>query len=139
MKRYLLDNSVLVEGLFGSKVGLRQFIRLNKLAGAKKVELYSTPLLFYEFNNVIRFRLDSLSADHLFKHLLSFNVKILELRREDFDLARNLAYETNTTFYDASYHTLALSRDMIFLTMDKGYFRQSKEKGSIELFDKARF
>jgi len=139
MNRYLLDNSVLIEGLFGSKRGLKQFIRLNKLANAKKVELYSTKLLFFEFNNVIRFRFDSLSSNYLFRHLLSFKVKILEPNREEFDLARNLAYETDTTFYDASYHILALSRGMIFLTMDKKYYRKAKIMGNIVLFDRTRF
>ncbi len=38
------------------------------------------------------------------------------------------------TFYDASYHALALARKGTFLTCDKKYYSLAKKAGSIELF-----
>lgn len=37
------------------------------------------------------------------------------------------------SFYDASYHALALSRQAIFFTADKKYYEQTKKRGNIKL------
>lgn len=138
MNKYVLDTSALVDGMTGSLKAFKNFVRLCEKVKKGKALLCSSPLLLFELNNALRYLYDPLSAKMLYDHSLTYKIKIVNLRKEELDIARELAYETNTTFYDASYHALALSRDMVFLTMDKEYYKKAKEKGNVELFTKMK-
>lgn len=139
MTQYLLDTSAIIEGLTGSLAGLRTFIKLCKQVTTGKSAWFTTPLMHYEFNNVMRYKYDPISSHLLFNHLLKLKIKVIKPTVKEKSIARNLAFETNTSYYDASYHILAISRDMIFLTMDNKYYKKARSRGSISLLTKLKF
>jgi predicted nucleic acid-binding protein len=139
MIKYLLDTSAIIDGLFGSIKYFQKFLKLCINVDKGRGKLFSTALLYYEFNNVLRFGVDELSARFMFQHLLKYKIKLLDLNSKEIGLARDLAFQTNTTFYDSSYHSVALSRDMILITTDQKYYRAAKETGNIQLLSMMKF
>lgn len=139
MVNYIIDTSTLLEGICGNPQGLISFIKLSEKVKHGKAKWYSTSLLFFELNNAIRYKFDQLTCKYLFEHFYKLGIKTIYPTKNELILARELAFETNTSCYDASFHILAFTRDMIFLTMDKNYYKKAKSRGHISVFTQTKF
>ena len=64
----------------------------------------------------------------------SFFTDVVSLRKKDIDTAFDLINTYKTiSFYDASYHALALEEGGTFLTNDEKYYKKTKNAGGIML------
>lgn len=135
MKIFVLDASVMVNYLLtlNSHV-VAEVSSILEEARQGKVSLQSSYLLPFEAGNALRYSslapdqaraaLEKLSALPL--NYFVFNAPQLNEILEKSSLLK-------TTFYDTSYHFLALLLGGTFLTADQDYFKKAKKLGRIEL------
>lgn len=135
MKIFVLDASVTVNYLItlNSRI-VAEFSSILEEARRGKASLHSSYLLPFEAGNALRYSsltpdqariaLEKLSALPL--NYFVFNApQLTEIMEKSFLL--------KTTFYDTSYHFLALLLGGTFLTADQDYFKKARNLGNIEL------
>lgn len=101
-----------------------------------ELTLMSTPLLTFEFFNVIsRAIADDGEVKVAFQRFKK--MKIGKLDPDDKNIywaITNVCKNSKISYYDASYHALAKSLDGIFLTADERYYDLMKHEGNIQFF-----
>ena len=135
MNSYVVDASVIVGALFEeSKTVLSYFTKIFDSKIGKKTIVYSSYLLPFEVANVCRFKLkESQLAKEIYEKFCQLPINYISLDTYQIRQALILAYETQTSVYDASYHLLAYFQGGTFLTCDKEYYQKVKQKGNIKL------
>jgi len=135
MKKYVLDASVILNFLLGEKVTIgREVAVLLRKAKSKKVKLCSSYLLPLEVGNGLRYSLaDGKLADEALEKFLNLPIEFYNFSAIHHARILRLSYESKTSFYDASYHFLAMFLKGTFFTTDAKYFRKTKELGNIKL------
>lgn len=136
MKNYVIDASVLLTIIIGDKEKVaKQAKPIFKLMVQKKAVIYAPPLVIPEFANGLRFTLGIKQIDLTNNALSKFEALPLQLQAltiEEIKQALRLSYQHQTTYYDTSYHVLAMSVGGTFLTTDRKYYNKAKNIGSIE-------
>lgn len=135
MKIFVLDASVTVNYLLtlDSHV-IAKVSAILEEARQGKASLHSSYLLPFEAGNALRY--SSLAPDQARAALgklsaLPLNYFIFNAPQINEILEKSFLIKT--TFYDTSYHFLALLLDGAFLTADRAYFKKAKHLGHIEL------
>jgi predicted nucleic acid-binding protein len=75
------------------------------------------------------------SAEEIMGILLDCEFKEWGMTEEICKLIFGLMNTLQVTFYDASYHALAIQHKAKFITSDKEYFRKTKDKSNIILYE----
>ena len=137
MKKYVLDASVILNFLLSEKVTVsREIAVLLRKAKSKKVTLCSSYLLPLEVGNGLRYGLaDEKLADEVLEKFLNLPIEFYNFSAVHHARILRLSYGSKTSFYDASYHFLAMFLKGTFLTADAKYFRKAKQLENIELVD----
>jgi predicted nucleic acid-binding protein len=99
-----------------------------------KIEVYSLNLLDFEFSNALRYALpSSVALSRPLEDFSKLNINYINLDLLGLQSISEMAYKTDTTIYDSSYHYLALMLDGIMLTCDKKYYQKAEKFGNITL------
>ncbi len=134
---FILDASVMIK-LIAQEDGIdspleKSIQKLTKDITQKKIGIISTPLLCWEVGNWAG-RAFPGQALEIISSLPVFGIQEhrlnLEVSSETFSIMRRCP---RVTFYDASYHGLAMSTGGIFITNDVAYYREAHHLGRITL------
>lgn len=134
-KGVVLDASVILAFLIGSNKKIKhEFIKILDQTRKERLVLYSHKLLSLEVANGLRYSLiDQNLANETLDKFLALPIKYIPLTQTQHKKSFELAWETKTSVYDASYHVLALALGVEFVTCDKKYYRRAYSLGYIKL------
>lgn len=124
------DASVLLASMLNEPAYQAKITTLLQRVGAEKIGLFVPTICEYEIANTlarskdynandIHTAIEACTVQQLSKTTL---IKALEL----------MSQNSKISFYDASYHALAIESDGIFLTADKHYVKMMKSAGNIQ-------
>ncbi len=135
MKKYVLDALIILTFLLGEKTTFHKKVSsLLKKTSLGNAELYSSYLLPLEISNGLRYSLknEKLAGEALEKSL-NLPIELVNFSSVQYSKILQLSFRCKTSFYDSSYHFLAIIHKATFLTADKKYFQKAKQLGNIEL------
>ena len=100
-----------------------------------KIEIIEPSLYYYEFLNVLNFKLKDKEiigeASLLIKNL-NFKIKNLSSKEELRAIKLCKKYK-KISFYNSCFHAIAIENDWIFITSDEKYYKTIKDEWSILL------
>ena len=105
-------------------------LRAAALSGA--ISLVAPQLWMYEVGNTLAKRFPE-QADHLLTAFVDFQIAEARLDALWRERALSLTRVYGVTFYDASYHAVALIHGGLFVTADARYVRQADNAGGLVL------
>lgn len=135
-KKYIIDASIIIKWLVREQEDFHFAINLLNDFYNKKVHLLIPIFVHWEVNNFLGRSLAFGTAVEKYSHF-----KLLKL--EESHLSMNTTLKAfaimkkfhKVSFYDASYHALAIENGGIFLTADKKYYDKTRRIGSIMLLE----
>lgn len=133
-QRIIIDNSLLIK-LFLKEEGRESVKELLKMALKRDLSLFATPLLIFEFLNVLSKSLkDSKKVQLAYNQFKKFNISLIEPTEKTMQMAIEYSCSNQSiSYYDASYSALAQDLEATFLTADKKYYELMKHRGNIAL------
>ena len=132
-KILVLDASVLIKWIILETEGraLVEEMKIQYLKG--EIGIHIPGFALWEVNNYLG-RNNSSIAITLFSQLQMYHFEEHHLTLEVTSIAFEIMHSTpKISFYDASYHALALSTGGTFVTADKGYYNKAKKWKHIKL------
>ncbi len=100
----------------------------------EKYELILPSLWIYEVGNIIS-RREPVYAKDIMQRLLGYEFTEIKTDETLLTAILELVRDKRVTFYDASYHAIAIQRKGRFITADREYFNRVRDKGYIQLLD----
>lgn len=132
--KLVLDLSVLIKwfALEVDDLEAARSIESDFLAGIYKILM---PVFYtWELNNYLSRNFDSHTATSIYSHFKSYKFQYYDLNLKITKLAFEIIEKSSKiSFYDASYHALAICENATFVTSDKTYFEKTKKLGHIKL------
>ncbi len=130
---FILDASVLIKWFTGEAEDLEDAIYIRERWEKSLIEIIVPAHCFTEVINTIGRKYQNI-ADVTLSELLNSGIITHLPNLDTGTMAINLMkkYE-KVSFYDAIYHTLAISKKGIFITADERYYNTVKKEGSITL------
>lgn len=128
------DTSVLLKWLIHEAAFGENALRLRSNYLCGKVSLMIPALTLWEVNNFLGRHFSPNDATSIFSTLLGYKIQkalpSVELSHLAFKIMKKCP---KVSFYDASYHALAIDLKGTFLTADKNYFQKAKSFKHIKL------
>jgi predicted nucleic acid-binding protein len=132
--KYIPDASVLIKWFVHEEEDAKQAAALEKDAKSSTVTLIIPALTSWELCNYLGRKFDALKASSLFGLFKNYKLPERFLTLKETSLAFHLMQKHHSvSFYEASYHALAISENATFLTCDKKYYEKTKRLGHIKL------
>lgn len=132
--KLVLDLSVLIKwfALEYDDLDAARLIESDFMAGKYQILM---PLFYtWELNNYLSRNFDSVTATSFYSHFKSYKFVNFDLNLKISKIAFEITEKfPKISFYDASYHALAISEKATFVTSDKKYFEKTKKLGYIKL------
>jgi len=88
-----------------------------------EIDLILPSLWVYEVGNVLTLKYPQV-AGALLAHLANLDIPVVQPSVRLIELTTNLVTRHSVTFYDASYHALAVTADALFVTADEKFLRK---------------
>ena len=88
-----------------------------------EIDLIVPSLWVYEVGNVLTIKYPEV-ARVLLSHLANLNIQVVQPSARLIELTTKLVARHSVTFYDASYHALAVISDALFVTADEKFLRK---------------
>lgn len=98
----------------------------------RKHEIMLPSLWLFEVGNIIGRKEPELAPD-IMKRLVAYEFAEIKITGALVDAILKITREKKVTFYDASYHTTAISQKGVFITADRDYYNKTKDMGGIRL------
>ena len=119
--QYIVDSSAILSYILPDEILPNSIKSAIKKFTNDKVKLIAPAVLRYEVGNALKSsvrqkRLDPTKANKIYTNFLSFPIQYLSPNYQD-TLDISLRYDLS--FYDASYLSLALEKNLPLLTLDK--------------------
>ncbi|MFA6024050.1 MAG: type II toxin-antitoxin system VapC family toxin [Candidatus Gracilibacteria bacterium] len=132
--KYVADASVLIKW-FGKEIeDLEQAQKFEEDFKKRHIEILLPAFAFWEVSSHLGRKYSVSEATHLFSAFSLYRFKQLFLTLGSNFLAFKIMKKyPKVSFYDASYHSLAMEYGAIFLTADLKYYNQAKSFGNIML------
>ena len=132
--RYIPDASTLIKWVGLEMEDLEQAEAFREDYKNGLVKIVVPALMFWELGNYLGRHFDEETATSLFNHFQNYQIQqaLVTLETATYTVKIMKRYP-KTSFYDASYHALAVQLDGIFLTSDKKYYDKAKSLGHIQL------
>lgn len=136
MERIVPDASIIIKWALGGEEEPEKDKAMSILFGFTegKFEIILPSLWIYEVGNVLGMRYPQ-SGEEIMGILLGYEFNEFSMSKDLCRLIFQLMNEFKVTFYDASYHALAIHQKGKFITSDKKYFEKAKDKAYIQLLD----
>ncbi len=132
--KLVLDLSVLIKwfALEDDDLDAARLIESDFRAG--KYEILMPIFYIWELNNYLSRNFDSMTATSFYSHFKSYSFTNFDLNLKISKIAFKITEKfSKISFYDASYHALAISEHATFVTCDKKYYEKTKKLGHIAL------
>ena len=128
------DTSVMLKWCVKEKEDRRQVKKMQGDFLERNINIIVPALLGWELNNYLGRSYPAELALAKYSYFKTFRLtESLLLNLEVSGLAFRIMKKAGVTFYDASYHALALLLKGTFLTADKKYYEKAKGFGNIKL------
>ena len=130
----IIDTSVIIKwfALEGDDIEIAIKIRSDFLA--KKINLITPAIILWEFNNYLGRNHDPKTAISLFLNFKNYEIPQNHPTLNTSSIAFKIMHKLpKVSYYDASYHALAISKKGTFITADKKYYEKAKSFSSIKL------
>lgn len=131
---FIPDTSVIIKWFITHEINSKHALQIKTDWSNEKIELLIPSLLFWEFNNFFGRKYSQDEAITYFSRLKTLQISqallTLEMSLLSFKIMNELP---KTSFYDASYHALAIAKKGIFITADKKYYKKAKSFNHIKL------
>ena len=88
-----------------------------------EIDLLVSSLWVYEVGNVLAIKHPEV-AQALLVHLANLQIPVVQPSPKLIELTTELVARYSVTFYDASYHALAVTMDALFVTADEKFLRK---------------
>ena len=98
----------------------RQAHAISQAFYDNEIDLIVPSLWVYEVANVLTIKYPEV-ARVLLAHLLNLNIPVVHPSPKHIELATRLVARHAVTFYDASYHALAIATNALFVTADEKF------------------
>lgn len=133
-EKIILDTSVLLKWLISEPEDREQANALRSLFLDGEVDIKILALTVWEINNQLGRIFEADGAARLFSHFQMYKLPQMLLKTSDCLTAFHIMKKCpGVSFYDASYHAVALQENAKFLTADKKYYDKAKKFGHIQL------
>lgn len=133
-KLYIVDSSVLIKWYNVNEVLVDEALRVRNAFLEKKIHIHLPILCMWEFCNFFGRNYDVNTASSILANLQNYKLPSFHLNFTVSNLAFQIMEKLkNVSFYDASYHALAIHQNGTFLTCDKRYVEKAAEFGHIQL------
>ena len=135
MKKYILDASFILTSFASKAPEVRSRLKSILLdVKENKAQIYAPELIHFELGNGIRFSYqDSVDRQLVFESCIQLPMQLFHFENHHLQQILEQCAQTQTTYYDSSYHYLAILLNGVFLTCDQVYFKKAKNLGYIEL------
>ncbi len=135
MEILVLDTSVLVKPLL-KESGADKVKKILFKKDTFRVSVLVPELFKYEFLNTVTRQKNALTAKKAYNLLTAKQFSLIPIEHDLMDATSRLMQKhPGISFYDASYHALAIAYDATFVTSDKKYYELVKKEGNIKLLD----
>ncbi len=91
-----------------------------------EIELIVPSLWIYEVGNVLTIKYPEY-ATVLMAHLTNLDIPVIHPSVQQVEMATKLVARYSVTFYDASYHALAVIMNAVFVTADEKFLNKVKD------------
>lgn len=133
-KKFVLDASVLIKWFADNEEYQIQANELKEDYKSSTVTLLTPALVSWEMGNFLGRIYPEEEAIQSFNIFKNYNITSLMLSLEGTSLAFMIMKKcSGVSFYDASYHALAMQYEATFLTDDRKYYENAKKLGNIML------
>jgi len=132
MQCVVLDASVLLKWVLPSakEAHVEQALALQTAIAVDEIRACVPTLWFYEVANSLARQLPD-SASFLLDQLRAFDLDEIGMDAELQRIALQLVRECGVTFYDASYHAIAIAQDGMFVTSDARHIERTRTVGHV--------
>lgn len=135
MEILVLDTSVLVKPLL-KETGADKVKKILFLKDTFGLSVLVPEIFKYEFLNTVTLQKNALIAKKAYNLITAKQFSLIPIEYDLMDASSRLMQKyQGISFYDASYHALAIAYDATFVTTDKKYYSQVKKEGNIKLLD----
>lgn len=132
--KFILDTSVILKWLISEPEDREQANSLRTHFLKEEIDVKILALSVWEINNKLGRIFDLGAAARLFSHFQIYKLPQAVLKTSDCLMAFHIMKKCpGVSFYDASYHAVALQENAKFLTADKKYYEKAKKMGGIML------
>lgn len=123
--RVIPDASIILKWVLPSKNEpySRQAHAISQAFYDNEIELILPSLWVYEVGNVLTIKYPE-AAGVLLAHLANLDIPVVQPSAQLIELTTRLVTRHLVTFYDASYHALAMMTDALFVTADEKFLRK---------------
>ncbi len=135
MKTFILDTSVTINYLLTLDPHVvREISSVLEEVRRGKALLHSSYLLPFEAGNALRYSsLTTTQGLATLEKLSALPINYFAFNTTQLTEILEMSFSLKTTFYDTSYHFLALLLGGTFLTADRDYFKKAQKLGGIQL------
>lgn len=139
---YVVDTSVLLKFILDEKEDMKQALTLKNLFIEGEIGLVVPSIFYYEASNILMRKMSTPQVLRAISLLKLAGLEVYELDEELIQKTLTLVddaaaalgdHPKKISFYDASYHALALRHNITYLTADAKYHSQMKHMGNIQL------
>ena len=125
----VVDASVALKWILPEE-GSPEALKLIEEHASEGSSLVVPDLLFYEITNglAVAVKLPLSQVEQILDWFYDLDLKVATLGRDDFKKSAKLAQEFHLSLYDASYITLAISLNAVFVTADMSLVKRLPEK-----------
>lgn len=131
MKRLLIpDASVILKRVLKTREDHVEAMALLPSWIAGELEIVLPSLWIYEVGNIVG-RKHAEKSEEIMEILLAYRFPEARIDSDHVSTILDLMRRYGVTFYDASYHTIALKSGGIFVTADEVYVHQAGDAGQV--------
>lgn len=132
--KIVLDTSVIIKWYALEEEGRANALKIASDYKDGKIEIVMPVFYLWEVNNYLSRYFKMESAYSIYSNLKLLRFKEYELSHSLTKLSFQIIKKiSGISFYDASFHALAIQENAILITCDEKYFHKTKKLGHIKL------
>lgn len=130
---YVIDASVLIKWFIIEVEDRQQALKIKEDHVNKIIQLVMPSACLYETLNTLGRKTPAM-APLILSEILMLNIEEYHLNLENSCRALSIMQKfSGVSFYDASYHAIAIENNGIFVTADENYYKKTKSLKHIKL------
>ncbi|MFA5792807.1 MAG: type II toxin-antitoxin system VapC family toxin [Candidatus Gracilibacteria bacterium] len=133
-KIYITDSSVAIKWLTKEEPFATEALKILNDYATEKIKLIVPDIFWWELGNYFGRETDSKTAYAILMSLKKYRFATYMLDNEHTLTALRIMEDySGVSFYDASYHALAIQNKATFITCDEKYYQKARKLGCIKL------
>ncbi len=127
------DASVILKWIISQgETHTAQALNILNRSGTGSIILRVPTLWIYEVGNILTRKLEPIARQTM-EELVRLEMDEVQIKANYLQRVIDITKRFPVTFYDASYHAIAIEEDGVFVTADEKYFQKAHPLGHIEM------